>query len=275
MKKMIFLVLAFAMTTLSAQTITNTLKGAFKTKAKDELYNPLVFDGKGKVTISEFQEIGYDFFERNDSVVVFVDKTFFVFKKEKNQLKGISDWVDKKMYKSDLKSLDNSPQTDSKLAQRAKWLAQYFDLNFKDNASILFDSEDEASLNAKLKANELANQKLCDEGFDLSCKIVFAYKFSEQSGGIFETLNNGDNIKLKPNKELEKLAQRVIDLGNPDGYGLFYSYYYFTGDQEKADNFLEKGLELGSPYCAELSLNIALSELENNIDEDAEVTEEE
>ena len=110
---MIFLVLAFAMTALSAQTITNTLKGTFKTKAKDELYNPLVFDGKGKVTISEFQEIGYDFFERNDSVVVFVDKIYFVFKKEKNKLKGISDWVDKKVYKSDLKSLDNLPQTDS------------------------------------------------------------------------------------------------------------------------------------------------------------------
>ena len=272
MKKIIFLATMIIATTLSAQQITNTLSGTFKTKAKDELYNPLKFDGKGKVTINEFGEDGYEFFERNDSVIIFVDKTVFIFKKEKNQLKGISDWVDKKVYKSEMKSFSNNPKTDAKLAKRADFLAQHYDLNFKNNATFLFDL-DENSLNKKLKENEVANDKLCKEGFDESCKIVFAYKFAEQSGGVFETLTNAENITIKPNKELEKLAQRVIDLGNPDGYGLFYTYYYFTGNKEKAEQFLQKGIDLGSPYCAEISLNTALSELENSMNEEIEETE--
>ena len=273
MKKILFLATIFIAITLSAQQVTNTLEGVFTTKAKDELYNPLKFDGKGKVTINEFGEDGYEFFERNDSVIIFVDKTVFVFKKEKNQLKGISDWVDKKVYKSNLKYFENKPQTDAKLAQRASWMAQNYDINFKNNATFLFDL-DENSLNKKLKENEQANEKLCKEGFDESCKIVFAYKFAEQSGGVFETLTNAENITIKPNKELQQLAQRVIDLGNPDGYGLFYTYYYFTGEKEKAEQFLQKGIDLGSPYCAEISLNTALSELENSMNEEIEETEE-
>lgn len=269
MKNSFLIAAIFISNLLFAQQITNTLSGTFKTKAKDELYNPFTFDGKGRVAIGEFDEVGYEFTERNDSVVIFVEKTVFIFKKEKNQLKGISDWVDKKVYKSDIKSFSNTQQSDAKLAQRAKFLAQHYDLNFKNNATFLFDL-DENSLNQKIKQNEIANEKLCNEGFDESCKIVFAYKFSEQSGGFFETLTNADNIKIKPNKELEKLAQKVIDLGNPDGYGLFYTYYYFTGNKAKAEQNLQKGLDLGSPYCAELSLNIALSELENNISEEIE-----
>ncbi len=265
MKKIIFLATIFITSTLFAQeTSTNTLNSTFKTKAKDELYNPLKFDGQGRVIINDYGEAGYEFFERNDSVVIFVEKTVFIFKKEKNQLKGISDWVDKKVYKSDLKAFDNSLQSNPALAKRANFLAQHYDVNFKNNSTFLFDF-DEASLTAKLKENEVANEKLCTEGFDESCKIVFAYKFSAESGGIFETLNNADNIKIKPNKELEKLAQRVIDLGNPDGYGLYYSYYFFTGDKQKAEENLQKGLDLGSPYCNEISLNTALSEFENNV----------
>ncbi|CAM3301279.1 hypothetical protein [Empedobacter stercoris] len=269
MKKIFLLTALFAVSTLFAQQVTNTLEGVFTTKSKDELYNPLKFDGKGKVTITEFDEEGYEFFERNDSVVIFVEKTVFIFKKEKNQLKGISDWVDKKVYKSNLKSFENKPQTEAKLAQRAGWMAQNYDINFKNNASYLFDF-DEEGLNRKLKENETANAKLCKDGFDESCKIVFAYKFAEQSGGIFETLSATEELKLEPNKELEQLAQRVLDLGNPDGYGLFYNYYYFTGEKEKAEEFLQKGLDLGSKYCTEISLNLALSELENNMNEEVE-----
>ena len=91
MKKLLFLTIIFISNSLFAQQITNTLSGTFKTKAKDELYNPFIFDGKGRVTIGEFDEVGYEFTERNDSVVIFVEKTVFIFKKEKNQLKGISD----------------------------------------------------------------------------------------------------------------------------------------------------------------------------------------
>ncbi|QES93083.1 hypothetical protein F0358_10360 [Empedobacter brevis] len=272
MKKLFLLATLFMVSTLFAQQATNTLEGVFTTKAKDELYNPFKFDGKGKVTINEFGEDGYEFFERNDSVVIFVEKTVFIFKKEKNQLKGISDWVDKKVYKSNLKSLENKRQTDSKLAQRANWMAQNYDINFKNNATFLFDL-DENSLIQKLKENEAANAKLCKEGFDESCKVVFAYKFAEESGGVFETLNAADELKLKPNKELEQLAQRVIDLGNPDGYGLFYTYYYFTGEKEKAEQFLQKGLDLGSPYCNEISINSAMSEFGESLQSEIEDSE--
>ncbi|MFV0190697.1 MULTISPECIES: hypothetical protein [unclassified Empedobacter] len=272
MKKLFLLTTFFMVSALFAQQATNTLEGVFTTKAKDELYNPLKFDGKGKVTINEFGEDGYEFFERNDSVVIFVEKTVFIFKKEKNQLKGISDWVDKKVYKSNLKSFENKPQSDSKLAQRANWMAENYDINFKNNATYLFDF-DEESLTKKLKENEAANAKLCKEGFDESCKVVFAYKFAEQSGGVFETLSATEELKLKPNKELQQLAQRVIDLGNPDGYGLFYTYYYFTGEKEKAEEFLQKGLDLGSKYCTEISLNSALSEFGEGLQSEVEESE--
>lgn len=274
MKKLFLLTTLFMVSALFAQQATNTLEGVFTTKAKDELYNPLKFDGKGRVTIGDFDEVGYEFTERNDSVIIFVEKTVFIFKKEKNQLKGISDWVDKKVYKSNLKSFENKAQSNPKLAQRANWMAQNYDINFKNNASFLFDL-DENSLNQKLKENETANAKLCKEGFDESCKVVFAYKFAEQSGGVFETLNAADEIKLKPNKELQQLAQRVIDLGNPDGYGLFYTYYYFTGQKEKAEQFLQKGLDLGSAYCNEISLNSALSEFGEGLESEIENLDEE
>lgn len=274
MKKLFFLTTLFMVSTLFGQQATNTLEGVFTTKSKDELYNPFKFDGKGKVTINEFGEDGYEFFERNDSVVIFVEKTVFIFKKEKNQLKGISDWVDKKVYKSNLKSIENKPQSDSKLAQRANWMAKNYDINFKNNASYLFDF-DEESLNQKLKENEAANAQLCKEGFDESCKIVFAYKFAEQSGGVFETLSETEELKLRPNKELEQLAQRVLDLGNPDGYGLFYTYYYFTGEKEKAEEFLQKGLDLGSKYCTEISLNSALNEFSEGLQSEIENLDEE
>jgi hypothetical protein len=267
MKKLLFLATVFIASSLFAQEVTNTLSGTFKSKKKDDLYSPLVFDGKGKVLIGEFDEVGNEYFERNDSVVVFVEKTFFIFKKDKNQLKGISDWVDKSTYKSNLKSFDNTAQSDPQLSKRANFLAKHYDLNFKNNSNILFEM-DEQSLTKKLKENELGNEKLCNEGFDESCKIVFAYKFSEQSGGIFETLNNAENLKIKPNKELENLAKKVIDLGNPDGYGLFYTYYFFTGDKKKAEENLQKGLDLGSLYCHEISMNIATAEYENSVNEE-------
>ncbi len=275
MRKYLLFTSIFVAISLFAQEVTNTMQGTFNTKAKDELYNPLVFDGKGKVTITEFDENGYEFFERNDSVIIFVEKTVFIFKKEKNQLKGISDWVDNKVYKSALKSFQNQLQTDTQLAQRAKWLSQHYDLNLKNTADWIFNL-DEAMLQEKLIQNEKDNQVLCDEGFDEGCKIVFSYKMAEQTGGMMEMLEKseaGIEIKIKPNKTIEKLAQRVIDLGNPDGYGLFYSYYYFTGEEEKAEEFLQKGLDLGSAYCSELSLNLALAELENNMNTEIEETE--
>ena len=124
MKKLFLLTTLFMVSALFVYQLTNTLEGIFTTKAKDELYNPLKFDGKGRVTIGEFDEVGYEFTERNDSVIIFVEKTVFIFKKEKNQLKGISDWVEKKKYKTNSKAIATNAMVTLKLVLGGYWIGK-------------------------------------------------------------------------------------------------------------------------------------------------------
>ena len=241
------------------QNPTNTLIGLYKNSAKNSLYSTLNFDGKGKVSVSEMDS--YDFFERNDSVVILVDRVPFVFKKnKKNILKGIGDWIDGESFKSTENSFIYSQTTPANL-QRAKWVANHYDINYKNILDYVFDENlgfDQLNKNLITK-----NESPCNEGFDLACIQVFSLKLIQNMGGFNQIINSDsiDNIKAKPDVELEKLGQKIIDLGNAEGYGLLANYYLFLGDKEKSESYKDLGIENGCRICFSLEINSLVEEI--------------
>ena len=244
-----------------AQENKNTLLGSFNSKNKKSIYSSFHFDGNGKVSINEMDQ--YDFFERNDSIIILVDKTYFIFQKQKNnELKGISEWVDGDVLKSKDKTFqyaDNNP-TKSK---RANNLSKYFEINYSDMMNYL--AEGDGSFDSLLRDLKKKNEVLCQDNLDLSCIQVFVMTLTEDMGGFDAFINSETQVlKSKPNPTLEKLGQKVIQLGNAEGYGLLSQYYEFINEPEKAQSFKEIGLEKGCKLCLELEMNQFL----NNMQED-------
>ena len=249
------LLLLFCVAQLSfAQNITNTLKGNFKTKSKDAMYSFFDFDGAGQVNVSEYKS--YPYFERNDSVIIILQKSAFVFKKNKNELKGVSDWIDGQIYKSNDKVFQYAVENPD-LNKRNIHLSNYYDINIKNISKYL----NTANLNFDdvLKDLKAKNEVLCKEDFDLSCIQVFAYSLTDLVGGFNAVFSDSTKvIDIQPNPELETLGNKIIQLGNPEGYGLLASYYKILKQDSKADELIEKGLEQGCEMC----LTIALKSLE-------------
>lgn len=259
MKSISLLTLLFSSTLLFAQHVNNSLEGTFKNKNKESLYGTLVFDGQGKVNINDMKM--YEYFERHDSVIIFVDKTTFEFKKEKDRLIGISDWVDQEVFKSNGKmSIATLPKNDH-LQQRANWLSQYYDINYQLGTNLLESVTDEADLEKQMNILANENKKLCVQGFDLGCIQQFSHEMMAEMGGISEAFNLDENYRMKPQKKFEDLANRVIELGNPDGYGLLSTYWQLTGDATKAQEMNDKGIEEGCELCIEQYINQMANEI--------------
>lgn len=251
--------LQFALFTFG-QNPSNTLNGLYKNSAKNSLYSTLNFDGNGKVTVSEMD--AYDFFERNDSVVILVDRIPFVLKKNKsNILKGVGDWIDGESFKSTEKSFTYNQMTPANI-QRAKWVANHYDINYKNILDYAFDENigfDQLNKNLIIK-----NESACNEGFDLACIQVFSLKLIENMGGFSQIVNSDSikNIKAQPDDDLEKLGQKIITLGNAEGYGLLANYYMFLGNEEKFKYYKDLGLENGCKLCFNLEINSLVEEIE-------------
>ena len=88
-----------------AQKSTNTLEGYFKNNNDDDLYTSIYLDGKGHALINEAYEAEY--FQREDLLYVFPDKSVFILKVDKDNLKGKSSWVKKLTFKK-----NNAPELD-------------------------------------------------------------------------------------------------------------------------------------------------------------------
>ncbi|MBF0598259.1 hypothetical protein IM532_12550 [Faecalibacter sp. WQ 117] len=245
---------------LFAQQTSNNLEGSFKNKSKNSIYTTLNFDGRGKVNINDMQE--YDFFERNDSVIAFVDNVPFIFKKKNNQLVGQGEWINNEVFKSSSKTLMYNQDNDMKLAQRAKWLERHYELNYKIGLNLFALAEGEDDLNQKIENLLIENTKLCNEGFDLGCIQQFSQEIMADMGGISLALQGQGNSSFVPNKKYEELGNKVIQLGNPEGYGLLSSYFYMINESEKAKEINDKGLEEGCVMCLELAMNDLLRQIE-------------
>jgi len=82
MKRCILSILCFLSSyILSAQNADNSLQGYYKASSDDTLYSSFNFDGNGKVSIGDM-DYG-DYFTRNDSLIIYPDKSIFIFKIKK------------------------------------------------------------------------------------------------------------------------------------------------------------------------------------------------
>ena len=231
-----------------AQNLSNNLSGEYETKAKDTLYPYLIFDGNGMVDISGYKS--YPFFERNDSVIILVDKSPFVLKKNKEELIGITDWIEGNKYKS--KSKNKSTSTSN--LETATLYSTFYDVNYTRTKSLFDDNLSENDLQKIMNNLFTENEKLCNKNLDIACVQTFSLKLTEDIGGIESALSLSEDFEMKPNVYFENLGNKIISLGNAEGYGLLATYYTLIRDKEKTDKILEKGLEEGCEMCLTISL---------------------
>nr|WP_315028700.1 hypothetical protein [uncultured Chryseobacterium sp.] len=240
MKKKLFLaILSLSGYILSAQEADNSLQGYYKANNDNSLYHSFNFDGNGKVLISDM-DYG-DYFTRNDSLIIYPDKSIFIFKIKKGKLSGISNWVEKGVWvpKRDSSEVNNrhNPVAAKKKAQL---LSEYYD---KTKSSSGSDFDFEALLSGKTSG---VNEELCNKGLAKACMNLFGLKMMQYTPGLLSDPAKIPSKKIKPHPELIALSKKIIDLGEPEGYTVLGSYYYTLGLKEKAFKTWEDGAKNGS-----------------------------
>ena len=236
MKKHILILLFFVSNLLLSQKVDNSLHGYYQEKKDNTFYKQFEFDGNGKVLIAGL-DYG-DFFTRNDSVIVYPDKSLFVFKIQKNnQLKGISDWVDKgvRIPVKDSVVVNNRKNPEKALLE-ANLLAEYYDrTKAKSSLEDLFSGK-----------TDPVYHEMCNKGLSRACMNLFGMKMLEYTPGLLNDPENIASKKQKPHAELIALSKKIIALGNPEGHTVMGSYYHILGLKDKANAEWEKAIKLGS-----------------------------
>ena len=241
--------------TCYAQNISNNINGYFKNTKKDNLYSSIHFNGDGHAIINDAYAAEY--FIQDDLLYVFPDKSVFIFEVEKNKIKGILNWVDKQTFKeTSVPANDEYEIFFETYTINPILLQQFYSYNYTEKT-------DEISWFAFEKPEEYLNemQKLCDQGLTSACGALFGMKYIEATGG-FENLF--ENQQILENKELEKIAQKMISLEDGRGYALLGSYFLALGNIEKAKEILTEGSEKGNQQATltlfELEVNESLNE---------------
>ncbi|WP_228376939.1 hypothetical protein [Chryseobacterium vrystaatense] len=224
---------------LSAQGADNALHGYYGADNDKTLYSSFSFDGNGKVLIMDM-DYG-DYFTRNDSLIIYPDKSIFIFKIKKDKLIGVSNWVEKGIWSPKKDSVStNNRRNPADAKKKAELLAEYYDATKKTSKSGL-DFEALASG----KTNEI-NEKLCQKGLAKACMNLFGLNMMEYTPGLLSDPGKIPSKKLKPHPELISLSKRIIELGEPEGYTVLGSYYYVLGLKEKAFKTWDEGEKKGS-----------------------------
>ena len=257
------LILFFALFSLSvfSQNITNSLNGYYTNSVENDLYSSFSFDGKGHVIINDLFQGEY--FQKDNKLFIFPDKSVFILKIDQNELKGESSWVKKSVFKKSTIPDLEEPVTFAENFVDAKLLYEFYKLNFKDDTDeisfSLFENEE-----VYLKKTT----QLCNQGLTAACGAQFGILYMQTVGGLEALL--GETNKQQPvkvNAELENLAKKMISLGDVRGYSLLGSYFYAIGDEEKAMATYQEGVEQGDQSSAAVILEI---ELQKMIDEEVE-----
>lgn len=247
------LALLLIMTTAQAQKINNDLSGYYLAQDETQLYSFFIFDGNGKVDITGMGD--GDFFSKDDTLIIFPDKSIFKFKIEKDRITGVSDWVkDGVWIRQD--TLTEDKRTNSQLAQqKAVLLNDYYRQTRMggNDLSLLFD-EDAGSRYQKTL------EELCSKGLAKACMELFGLRLMNEMGGMGAVLTNTHTTTLKNNPELVALANKVIDMGEPEGHTLLAKYWYALGDKEKAAAEFDAAIAAGSKTAALTQLGLSLEE---------------
>ncbi|WP_133121644.1 hypothetical protein [Chryseobacterium sp. PMSZPI] len=239
---------------MSAQKADNALQGYYEEQGNETFYKGFSFDGNGKVVGG--MSNGY-YFTRNDSLVVFPDKSIFIFKIKKDKLIGVSDWVEKGIWtrKKDNSEVNNRKNPEE-ARKRAALLAEFYDKTKKWSELDALVSDD------LLKTNE----DFCNRGLPRACLTTFGIKMVKYTPDL---LGDPDKIKakkLKPHPELIQLSQRIVSLGETEGYNVLGSYYLILGLQDKAFETWTEGENHGD---AASMLSKGFIELGKSMDEGA------
>jgi hypothetical protein len=75
---------------------------------------------------------------------------------------------------------------------------------------------------------------------------VFGYKMLEYTPDLLTTPDKIPSRKLKPHPELIALAQKIIQMGSPEGHTALAGYYYILGMKDEAGKEYDKAIEKGS-----------------------------
>ena len=225
----------------NAQNISATLKGYFSTSKKDALYSNIYFDGEGHVLIND--NYAGEYFQKEDYVYVFPDKSVFIFKVDKDKLKGISSWVEKNTYKqAKIPSNDSVERVFKTYKINPTLLHQWYIQNFKEGT-------DEISFSVLEDSSKFKNQMedLCNKDLAAACGSLFGINILEAVGGLNALLDteNRSAVELKPDIKIEAIARKMINLNDFRGYSLLGSYYMMLGNTEKAKLIYEEGAQQG------------------------------
>src|ERR1700750_2635026 len=142
---------------LSAQEADYSFHGYYKSDNSETLYDGFSFEGNGKVLIAGM-DYG-DYFTRNDSLIVYPDKSIFIFKIKKDKLIGLSNWVEKGIWTHQKDAPEIGRFYDSiKVKKKTELLAEYYDQTKTSSKSGL-----DLNALASGKINDI-NEKFCGKG---------------------------------------------------------------------------------------------------------------
>lgn len=223
MRKLLVLIFTFSVTDNAfAQKADNALQGYYEEQGNETFYKGFSFDGNGKVVGGLSDE---DYFTRNDSLIVFPDKSIFIFKIKKNKLIGISDWVKKGVWiqKKDSSEVNNRKNPEE-AEKRAALLAAFYDKTKKISELDALFSDDLLMI----------NEDFCNRGLAKACLNTFGLKMMKYTPGLLGAPEKIKEKKLKPHPELIKLSEKIVSLGDMKGYNVLGSYYYVIGLENKA-----------------------------------------
>ena len=241
-----------------AQKVDNALQGYFEETGDETMYKGFNFDGNGKVAGGLRSSY---YFTRNDSLIVIPDSSVFIFKIKKDKLIGISDWVKGGVWvrKKDSTEVNNrvNPEESQK---RATLLAAYYD-----------KTKNMTGLDA-LFSNDytVISEDFCNRGVAKACLNTFGLKMMEYTPGFLEGHEKIKDKKLKPHPELIELSQKIINLGEMEGYNILGAYYHLLGLRDKAFATWKEGEKNGDPASA---LSMGFIEIGEEMDKQPEATE--
>lgn len=245
---LLFFLLIFGF--IFSQKADNSFHGYFQEKGDETFYKNFEFDGNGKVLIAGMNH--GDYFTRNDSLIVYPDKSIFIFKiQKKGNLKGISNWVDKGIWLPKNDSLvENKRTNNEKALKQASLLAEYYD-----------NTKGKSELDALFSENKSTfRDNLCERGLSKACLDLFGIKMLETTPGLLTNAESIPSKKLKPNQELINLSKKIVALGDPEGHTVLGSYYYVLGLKSKANIEWDKAIKMGSSKGAMAKGMIEFSE---------------
>jgi len=256
----ISLFLFFVTVHTRAQECSVSLTGTYKldSASGDGFYDAFVFDGAGKVCIHTFSEATGDFFQVGDTVIVYPDKSIFVFlKKDEQTLLGINTWVKDQVFRK----MENDTVIVPMQTRDPHYAAQFYDyykLTGRDVPSL--STYMSLNVDSTLRASM---DKLCDAGFPKACiTMANALMLTSPELANFFRGETTENQKMAPNKEIFDYYMKAIELEELDAIAQLGAYFLLLGHKEQAIKVFEKGCELGHSGCYLSILGLELDQEE-------------